>query len=210
MSERLRNQSENFVRKATVLVGEVIRVAPIMAGTGYFASEAIKSASNGKFGKAGFEGYLACIFLSAELILRKGERERAVDFGFQAGAELVMEQLKSRGQMGAVEISIKAPPEGEPFYRSLDGGLEIHNPMELMQRIGSKEGAAVRIGTILQHADKRALNEKEIEYLRLVQAGLNMLPQVKETFCETGGEVFDRMDSLVSEYEKKRKGSQEQ
>lgn len=131
-----------------------------------------------------------------------------------------VDQLQRMNTMGVMSrLDVMASPFGFPFgmpfglpvedlfpptasYRSLDGRVVITDQLDLLESLGTDPRmVAVRIGTILQHAEKGPLSVDELETLRRAKALVSSVPGLEESLCEAGEEMVTRMNKLIKEYE---------
>jgi len=152
---------------------------------------------------------LACV---AKSFVDRSERdETMLRRGFHAGLRMGELVFGPDEMPGTVVFARPTPTDGEPLYTSLDGSRTITEPSELVNAIGDPEDAATRIGVRLHRIEQGAsVTEDQVEYFRLVQAGLQMMPVMREVLCEAGQEMVNKMDSVVAEYEREHRPPQDQ
>jgi len=95
---------------------------------------------------------------------------------------------------------INLNPRDEAIYSSMDGQFSTNDPIELLNTMGtSEEEIFTKLGIIIAHSEKRALNVRETEYVRKAKAVTNLFPEGFEiAICDEGKEMVKKINAISS------------
>ncbi len=142
---------------------------------------------------------------------RRGELQEAFTSGFQAGMDTAMhmQEMMSGNMEPGLAIVIN---QGEPVYKSLDGSKTIEDPYEIVDEFNDQMRARARLRTILRREEKNenSLANEDVETLRRMKAGVDMIPGFKDVICDEGRTEVEQLEQVVSRYEELHQASQPQ
>lgn len=167
--------------------------ASVLEGSaGYYAAK-------GDYVSAGVGAVSGLALLALGRHYRMKREDRLVQAGFFAGLDTGINlSERERAFFGGLAES------DEPLYESLDTSVSVKDPNELLSLLGDgPDVASRRIILILHHAEKRELNDREVETLRQAEAALRMMPGFDRLLCEEGQGIVASLHSTVSRYEEK-------
>lgn len=133
------------------------------------------------------------------------EQQEAYEAGIRHGLEAGMHMNMMMGGIMDMQpgIPVEIRADGKPIYTSLDGKNVIEDPGEILDEFESQQRARARLRTIVRREEKNTdgLAIDDIETLRRMKAGVDMVPGFKQMICDRGLEEVERMEEIVKKYE---------